>query len=216
MAYKRVNWENLPSKNTPVNADNLNKMDEGIANAVEKTGDTMTGELNFNNKNDYAAIRKTRTLNGTDYQLIVGLGENGSARMQLIKVPDNVLTSVEARIDGLYNGATNKKLAEQSNGWTNATLSSYIAGNVKYTKIGNIVIVNFFDVYVKSNLSHAVVLASNLPTSTDYIITTLKNFDKPEIMRIAVNQSGQIVDHYSGNAANKNNYYGTLIYITNQ
>ena len=32
MAYKRVNWKNLPSTNTPVNADNLNKMDEGIAN----------------------------------------------------------------------------------------------------------------------------------------------------------------------------------------
>ena len=37
MAYERVNWENLPSKNTPVNADNLNKMDKGIANAVEKS-----------------------------------------------------------------------------------------------------------------------------------------------------------------------------------
>ena len=37
MAYKRVTWENLPSKNTPVNADNLNKMDAGIANAVEKS-----------------------------------------------------------------------------------------------------------------------------------------------------------------------------------
>ena len=37
MAYTRVNWENLPSKNTPVNADNLNKMDKGIANAVEKS-----------------------------------------------------------------------------------------------------------------------------------------------------------------------------------
>ena len=47
MAYERVNWENLPSKNTPVNADNLNKMDAGIANAVEKTGDTMTGDLNM-------------------------------------------------------------------------------------------------------------------------------------------------------------------------
>ena len=30
MAYKRVNWKNLPSTNTPVNADNLNKMGEGI------------------------------------------------------------------------------------------------------------------------------------------------------------------------------------------
>ena len=45
MAYERVNWENLPSTNTPVNAKNLNKMEEGIANAVEKSGDTMTGPL---------------------------------------------------------------------------------------------------------------------------------------------------------------------------
>lgn len=47
MAYTRVNWEDLPSTNTPVNATNLNKMDAGIANAVEKTGDTMTGDLNM-------------------------------------------------------------------------------------------------------------------------------------------------------------------------
>lgn len=85
MAYERVNWENLPSTKTPVNADNLNKMDVGIANAVEKTGDTLTGELLFENKSDYAAIRKTRTLNGTDFQLAVGLGTNGSARMEIRK-----------------------------------------------------------------------------------------------------------------------------------
>ena len=47
MAYERVNWENLPSTKTPINQTNLNKMDEGIANAVEKTGDTMTGDLNM-------------------------------------------------------------------------------------------------------------------------------------------------------------------------
>ncbi len=33
MAYERVNWENEPSKNTPISAENLNKMDEGIAEA---------------------------------------------------------------------------------------------------------------------------------------------------------------------------------------
>ena len=112
MAYERVNWENLPSTKTPVNADNLNKMDEGIANAVEKTGDTMTGDLLFENKNDYAAIRKTRTLNGTDYQLTVGVGENGSARMEYVDNNDAVLSSVEARSNGIYNGVTGKKLVE--------------------------------------------------------------------------------------------------------
>lgn len=45
MAYQKTNWEDFPSTNTPVNATNLNKMENGIANAVEKTGDTMTGAL---------------------------------------------------------------------------------------------------------------------------------------------------------------------------
>lgn len=36
MAYERVNWENLPSTNTPVNADNLNKMENGIAETDNK------------------------------------------------------------------------------------------------------------------------------------------------------------------------------------
>lgn len=60
MAYTRVNWENLPSKNTPVNADNLNKMDEGIANIDTKinskqdkliagTGIEITGKNIINN-----------------------------------------------------------------------------------------------------------------------------------------------------------------------
>lgn len=176
----------------------------------------LAGRLLFNNKDSYDAIRKTRTLNGTDYQLTVGVGGNGSARMEYVS-NNNVLGSIEVRSNGLYNGVTDKKLAEQSTGWTNATLSSYITGTVRYIKIGNIVIVNFSDVQVKSNLSHAVVLASGLPVSTTFQLTVLDNFEAPGTpMRIAVNTSGQIVDHYSSNTANNNTYYGTLVYITNQ
>ena len=265
MAYERVNWENLPSTNTPVNAKNLNKMEEGIANAVEKSGDTMTGPLilkktsyNYNG----GTIPGTK---GADAHTIEDLinelrytnGQMGSVEIKTAYTLNNVTIAVgwynysyiPHRKGGLDGGADGdnanfgtlmltgmnisspvyvlrynnqniqelKKLAEQSTGWKNATLSSYIAGTVRYTKIGNIVIVSFSDVYVKSNLSHNKVLASNLPTSTDYIITTLTNFDAPgAMMRIAVNPSGQIVTHYSGNTANNNNYYGTLIYITNQ
>lgn len=111
MAYTRVNWENLPSTNTPVNATNLNIMDAGIANAVEKTGDTLTGELQFNNKNDYAGIRKIRTINNTDYGVSVGVGTNTSARMELYQGSNN-LGMVEVRNDGIYNGKKNLKLAE--------------------------------------------------------------------------------------------------------
>lgn len=218
MAYTRVNWENLPSTNTPVNATNLNKMDAGIANAVEKTGDTMTGELVFNNPSEYEAITKKRTNNNVDYRMILGVGGTGVIRLERREGTAGSGQSLEVRDDGLYSGASGKKLAEQSTGWTNATLSSYITGTVRYVKIGNIVIVNFSDVQVNSNLSHAVVLASGLPTSTAYQMTVLHNFtdQTKQPIRLAINTSGQIVDHYSTNTASNNSYYGTLIYVTNQ
>ena len=38
MAYTRINWEDSPSTKTPINAENLNKMDQGIFNAHEQLG----------------------------------------------------------------------------------------------------------------------------------------------------------------------------------
>ena len=56
MAYERVNWENLPSTKTPVNATNLNKMDEGINAKQDKliagTGIEITDENIINNLNE--------------------------------------------------------------------------------------------------------------------------------------------------------------------
>ena len=134
MAYTRVNWENLPSTNTPVNATNLNKMDAGIANAVEKTGDTLTGSLYFNNADGYDAIRKKRTIDGVDYELSVGLGANKSARLEL-NTGGQTLAYVEARTDGgIYNGKSGKKLVETNEVnfvhlGTNSTTFSFSIGN---------------------------------------------------------------------------------------
>ena len=217
MAYERVNWENLPSKNTPVNADNLNKMDEGIANAVEKTGDTLTGELLFENKDIFTAIRKTRTLNNEDYQVTVGVGGNMSARMEFVKVPDNVLGSVEARSDGIYNGKTNKKLAEQSNGWTNVSLTSYLKGSARYVRIGNIVIVNFNEVRINQNITqHATVLVTGLPKASTDGLNFLTNYNTGAHLRIVITAAGNIQNHWSNANASDNVWYGTLIYITNE
>lgn len=221
MAYTRVNWENLPSTNTPVNATNLNKMDAGIANAVEKTGDTLTGELQFNNTNDYAAIRKTRTINGVDYNVNIGVGANQSSRMEFQDANNNVLGSVEARSDGVYNGVSGKKLAEQSNGWTNATLTSKLksTGAIRYNKIGNVVIVNFVDIEVNSSIaSHGDILATGLPNSNIYLVSALFNYgtsSKP--MRIAITTDGKIQTHYSNNftTSEATGFYGTIVYMTN-
>lgn len=78
---------------------------------VNKSGDTLTGELQFNNKNDYGAIRKIRTINNTDYGVSVGVGTNSSARMELYQGNNN-LGMVEVRNDGVYNGKKDLKLAE--------------------------------------------------------------------------------------------------------
>lgn len=95
---------------------------------VNKTGDTLTGELIFNNKNDYASIRKIRTINSTDYGVSVGVGANASARMELYQ-GNNTLGSVEARSDGgIYNGKTGNRLIETKSqieyqGWRSVVLT---------------------------------------------------------------------------------------------
>lgn len=48
MAYTRVNWEDLPSTNTPINATNLNKMDKGIEdNSFESSSNANGRYIKF-------------------------------------------------------------------------------------------------------------------------------------------------------------------------
>lgn len=42
MSYSRINWENKPSTNTPINAENLNKMDAGIAAVTASEEETAS------------------------------------------------------------------------------------------------------------------------------------------------------------------------------
>ena len=53
MAYERVNWENLPSTKTPVNADNLNKLNDvideketTINNTINQTKTELQNNIN--------------------------------------------------------------------------------------------------------------------------------------------------------------------------
>ena len=109
---------------------------------VNKTGDTLTGSLYFDNADTYDAIRKKRTIDGVDYELSVGLGGNKSARMELVGTNNIVLGSMEARSDGIYNGKTNKKLAEQESSVVNITAKiGTLGANTSY-KIGNVVGLN--------------------------------------------------------------------------
>lgn len=39
MSYIKINWEDYPSVKTPINADNLNHMDNGISQLSEQMND---------------------------------------------------------------------------------------------------------------------------------------------------------------------------------
>ena len=121
MAYERVNWENLPSKNTPVNATNLNKMDAGIANAVEKTGDTMTGALTLK-KTSYnynggaipgAKQARANTIEDLINELRYTNGQIGSVQINTAYTLNNITIStgwynysyIPHRMGGIDDGA---------------------------------------------------------------------------------------------------------------
>lgn len=44
MAYEKQTWTNLPSKTTPINADRLNHMEQGIYDNDQNKVDKVTGK----------------------------------------------------------------------------------------------------------------------------------------------------------------------------
>lgn len=74
-----------------------------LADRVDKAGDTLTGSLTFNNKNDYAAINKTRTISDKDYTIDLGCGMvagSGCVALQC-KTNDTVIGRLEVSGSGV-------------------------------------------------------------------------------------------------------------------
>lgn len=42
MSYIKINWEDYPSVKTPINADNLNHMDNGISQLSDQMNDILS------------------------------------------------------------------------------------------------------------------------------------------------------------------------------
>ena len=223
MAYERVNWENLPSTNTPVNADNLNKMDEGIANAVEKTGDTMTGNLDMQSNSvkfgNNGNILFKEDGYGDKFRIIPNFGGAGANNKLIIQSttgeagtdPQNWKDLVTIHADSGQVDLIHPTV------WTNVSLTSYLKGTVRYVRIGNIVIVNFSEVNINQNITqHATVLATGLPKASTGELSLLTNYQTGTYLRISITTSGNIQNHYSNVNASNNVWYGTLIYITNE
>lgn len=220
MAYQKTDWEDFPSTNTPINANNLNKMEEGIANAVEKTGDTMTGGLNMQGN----AIGFGN--GGNIYFKEDGFGDkfrilpdfSGGGRDNVLKIqsttggagedPQNWIDLVTIHAD------TGEIDLIHPTAWTNATLSSNVGGLIRYFKAGKVVTVQFQDLNFSVEVDNGFIFATGLPNATTYVMSVLIGFDRPDRpLRVAVNEQGQIVDHWANVPTGTGNYYGYLIYI---
>ena len=96
MGYNLINWENSPSKQTPINAENLNQMDENIAKAIQGT------RFNFS-----ATFTSDGVLKNTTSTEALGAGSFATSQTDIVTVfvADNV-TKINS---GTFSGCTSLK-----------------------------------------------------------------------------------------------------------
>lgn len=96
MGYNLINWENSPSKQTPINAENLNQMDENIAKAIQGT------RFNFS-----ATFTSDGVLKNTTSTEALGAGSFATGQTDIVTVfvADNV-TKIN---NGAFSGCTSLK-----------------------------------------------------------------------------------------------------------
>lgn len=190
-------------------------------NKILSDGIEFNEKIEVKNGNTFDAIRKTRNVNNTDYTVTLGVGianNEGVSALELIE-GGTLKSRLELRRNGtIVNAKTNRQITENPSAWTDATVTSYLSGNVRYAKLGNVVIVNFDDVIVKQDTSsHGTVLVSGLPVSTQYLRTELvPHASGGTPFRIAIDTNGNVINHYCVKTADSSlNFYGYLIYLTN-
>jgi hypothetical protein len=117
MAYIKTTWENEPSESTPINASNLNKIEEGIysnslkadqvgditnLNTTDKTSvvnaiNSMQGTILWTNPNPTSSFAaQDITLNSDDYDVleIIYMTFNTNNQTSSVKIPKGYSTRV--------------------------------------------------------------------------------------------------------------------------
>lgn len=137
-----IEWINGKTKLNKTTFDGFqNNINEG---KVDKSGDTMTGALQIENKNEFTGVNKVRTIDETDYGVRLGVGIDASASLELNDA-SGTLGRIDINKDGkIKNFKTGKYLAEIDSSFQNLSLASgitvgTIAKLAKYKKTGGIV-----------------------------------------------------------------------------
>lgn len=189
-------------------------------NKVNKSGDTMTGALLM--QGNPIGFGTTGNIfwkedgYGDKFRVIPDFGNAGENNKLIIQSttggagedPQNWIDLVTIHAD---TGEIDLKVPST---WINANLSQNVGGLIRYFKVGKMVVVQFQDLNFSVNVDQGFIFATGLPSATTYIMSVLIGFDRPDKpLRVAVNEQGQIVDHWANVPTGTGNYYGYLIYI---
>nr|UVY40130.1 MAG: hypothetical protein [Bacteriophage sp.] len=103
--YTRINWENTPSKATPLTADNLNHMDEGIERATD--GVTAVEEALKTATSDLTTVKsEVETTRGSSSSLNARL--NGIDSAVTNKAEKSTVSQLSARMQSAETSLTGK------------------------------------------------------------------------------------------------------------
>ncbi len=139
----------VEQEGSQLSASRLNHIEDGIANSVNKAGDTMTGILKIENKEIFNGVDKTRTINGIDYTATFGVGIDASASLEL---HDNsgTLGRIDINKDGkIKNFKTGKYLMEENIKTGSVTNPDASLFNITRSHIKQINNVVFVDLQIK-------------------------------------------------------------------
>lgn len=90
MSYTKIGWKDSPSKHTPLSAENLNKMDEGIAQAHEDL-DTVKEILDYKAELS-GEVEDNEVIIGSSPDVLVGSGVKLTQLAQIIDYADTKFT----------------------------------------------------------------------------------------------------------------------------
>lgn len=104
---RKIIWENFPSTDTPINADNLNTMQDNIEEAIEELKPI---ELYYNASASYVSATLNDNISNYDIIIVIGQSSDGyQCSTTIYKPAINHKISLEAT--RVYNGTVYNKQA---------------------------------------------------------------------------------------------------------
>lgn len=145
--------------------DAINEVDNDLATKVNKTGDTLTGELDFQNTDSYYAIKKSRIVEDNEHKLTVGIGVNGSSVLENYD-GDTLVGRLEVRPNGeIWNAKNNCKILELGD---IAIFTGTTTVSTEYPDEFEVVTINYPSGFTKDNCIPIAIGISTLTSQIAY------------------------------------------------